>query len=242
MALIKMTAIVDAISGKIQGTVFARNKGGAYARGRGVVTNPRTPEQMRVRSIFATVSSSWRNLSEVQISDWNELADETTYQNRLGDSRKYTGKALYQKVNQNRQLMGLGLLSNAPNFTELIGVMSATGSFSLDGDDLSIVFHADLVAELTATPSSGFVLTATPPVGKGMNYVENRARDLVTKIGLDGNEVKEEDFAASAQELGAMYQARFGTPDEEERIVLALTPVNEYGQKGVRFPFILNFQ
>lgn len=237
-----MTAIVDAISGKIQGTVFARNKGGAYARGRGVVTNPRTPEQMRVRSIFATVSSSWRNLTEVQISDWNELADETTYQNRLGDSRNYTGKALYQKVNQNRLLMGLGLLLAAPNFTEVIGVLNASGSFSLDGDDLSIAFSADLVAELTSTPSAGFVLTATPPVGKGMNYVENRARDLVTKIGLTGDVVSEEDFAASAEELGQMYQARFGTPDEEERIVIALTPVNEYGQKGVRFPFILNFQ
>lgn len=242
MALIKMTAIVDAISGKIQGTVFARNKGGAYARGRGVVTNPRTPEQMRVRSIFATVSSSWRNLTGVQISDWNELADETTYQNRLGDSRNYTGKALYQKVNQNRLLMGLSLLSAAPDFTELIGVMTASGSFSLDGDDLSIAFSADLVAELTATPSAGFVLSSTPPMSVGQKYVKNRIRELVTKIGLTGDTVTEIDFAASADELGAMYQARFGTPAEEQAIVIELTPVNEYGQKGVGFPVVLGFQ
>lgn len=237
-----MTAIVDAISGKIQGTVFARNKGGAYARGRGVVTNPRTPEQMRVRSIFATVSSSWRNLTGVQISDWNELADETTYQNRLGDSRNYTGKALYQKVNQNRLLMGLSLLSAAPDFTELIGVMTASGSFSLDGDDLSIAFSADLVAELTATPSAGFVLSSTPPMSVGQKYVKNRIRELVTKIGLTGDTVTEIDFAASADELGAMYQARFGTPAEEQAIVIELTPVNEYGQKGVGFPVVLGFQ
>lgn len=242
MALIKMTAIVDAISGKIQGTVFARNKGGAYARGRGVVTNPRTPEQMRVRSIFATVSASWRNLTEIQISDWNELASETTYQNRLGDSRNYTGKALYQKINQNRQLMGLGLLSNAPSFTELIGVMSASGSFSLNGDDLSIAFNADLVAELTSTPSAGFVLSCSPPMHKGMKYVKNKIRELVTKIGLTGDNVKEEDFATDAEELGAMYQAKFGTPAENEVIVIELTPVNEYGQKGVGFPVILGFQ
>lgn len=242
MALIKMTAIVDAISGKIQGTVFARNKGGAYARGRGVVTNPRTPAQMRVRSIFATVSSSWRNLTEVQVSDWNELADETTYQNRLGDSRTYTGKALYQRVNQNRLLMGLTLLPVAPNFGEVIGVLNASGSFSLANDVLSVSFEADLVDALTATPSAGFVLTATPPVGKGMNYVDNRARDLVTKIGLTGDEIDETDFATDAAALGAVYQARFGTPGQDERIVLALTPVNEYGQKGVPFKFILNFQ
>ena len=97
MALIKTTAIVDAISGKIQGTVFARNKGGAYARGRGVVTNPRSAAQMRVRSMFAAVSQAWRTLTQIQVQDWNTLASETTYQNRLGDSRNYTGKALFKK-------------------------------------------------------------------------------------------------------------------------------------------------
>lgn len=242
MALIKMTAIVDAISGKIQGTVFARNKGGAYARGRGVVTNPRTPEQMRVRSIFASVSSSWRTLTEVQVSDWNELADETTYQNRLGDSRNYTGKALYQKVNQNRLLMGLGLLLVAPSFGEIVGVLNAAGSFSLTGNDLSIQFDADLVGQLPSAPSSGFVLSATPPIGKGMRYVENRMRDLVTEIGLVGDAISEEDFAATAADLGALYQARFGIPDQGEDIVMALTPVNEFGQKGVPFKFKVDFQ
>lgn len=242
MALIKMTAIVDAISGKIQGTVFARNKGGAYARGRGVVTNPRTPNQLRVRSIFATVSSNWRNLTGEQVSRWNELADETTYQNRLGDSRNYTGKALYQKINQNRLLMGLGLLAWAPSFGELIGVLNASGSFSIAGDDLSIAFDADLVATLTATPSSGFVLTATPPIKKGMSYVENRMRDLVTEIGLTGDAISEEDFAATAADLGALYQARFGIPAQDEDIVMALTPVNEFGQKGVPFQFKVAFQ
>src|SRR5699024_1734181 len=110
MALIKMTAIVDAISGKIQGTAVARDKGGAYARGRGVVTNPRSEAQMRVRSMFGAVSASWRSLSQTQRAGWNALASETTYQNRLGDTRNYTGKALFQKVNQNRLLQEESIL------------------------------------------------------------------------------------------------------------------------------------
>lgn len=242
MALIKTTAIVDAISGKIQGTVFARNKGGAYARGRGVVTNPRSAAQMRVRSMFGAVSASWRSLSPEQIAGWNALASETTYQNRLGDTRHYTGKALFQKINQNRLLQAEDILKNAPEFGELVGVVSATGSMSVTGSDLSINFNAILADMLPADPSSGFALSATPPLRPSTNYVKNMLRGLDLKVGLTGNSVDETDFAADADALGALYASKFGLPKANEKIVLALRPINENGQKGTEFVFEVNFQ
>lgn len=242
MALIKTTAIVDAISGKIQGTVFARNKGGAYARGRGVVTNPRSEAQMRVRSMFGAVSASWRSLSQTQIAGWNALASQTTYQNRLGDTRNYTGKALFQKVNQNRLLQEESILKDAPEFGELVGVVNATGSMVLTGSDLSINFNALLADILPTTPSSGFSLLATPPVKASKKYVKNQLRELDFALGLSGDSIDESDFATDADALGALYASKFGLPNADERIVLALKPINEYGQKGVDYVFDVNFQ
>lgn len=242
MALIKMTAIVDAISGKIQGTVFARNKGGAYARGRGVVTNPRTPEQMRVRSIFGTVSASWRNLSVAQISDWDNLASETTYQNRLGDTRNYSGKALFQKVNQNRILAGYDLLKDAPNFADLIGISYASGTGISEEGTVSIGIQAGLAADPVANNvNAGFILSATGPVNQGTKFVKNRLRDFLTILDLEKNVIDTEDFAVDEEALGALYTAKYGIPEPGERVAMALTPVNDLGQKGAPFVFFIDF-
>ena len=242
MALIKTTAIIDAISGKIQGSVFARNKGGAYVRGRGVVTNPRTPEQMRVRSIFGTVSGSWRNLSQVQIADWDLLANETTYQNRLGDSRTYSGKALFQKVNQNRLLLGYELMKDAPNFADLIGIAFANGTGQNDEGTISINIDAGLAADPVANEvNAGFILSATGPINHGIKFVKNRLRDFLTVLDLEKNFVDTEDFATDEIELGALYAAKFGTPEPGERVAMALTAVNDLGQKGAPFIFYIDF-
>ena len=197
---------------------------------------------MRVRSMFAAVSQAWRTLTQIQVQDWNTLASETTYQNRLGDSRNYTGKALFQKVNQNRELIELGILKNAPNFVELPGILAGEGSIEREDGDLSITFGASLVDTLTNEVNSGFILSATPPIGVGTKYVKNRLRDLTFAIGLTGDTINQSDFADSSEALGEMYQNKFGTPEEGEKIVIALTPVNVLGQKGVPYPIELNFQ
>ena len=54
---IKYSALVMGVSGKLNGSVGATNKGGAYLRNKGVVSNPNTPAQAAVRSRFGSLSS-----------------------------------------------------------------------------------------------------------------------------------------------------------------------------------------
>lgn len=107
MALIKTSALVSDISGKVGGNVFARNRAGAYVRQFTKPTNPNTPAQAGVRGIFGTNASAWRDLSAAQKQSFNEAAPNYPYTNRMGETAYYSGQGLYSRVNTLAMLSGL---------------------------------------------------------------------------------------------------------------------------------------
>lgn len=62
------------LSGKLGGTVYARNKGGYYVRSYAVPTNPKTVAQSAARSTFAGALTAWHSLTEAEKSAWNSFA------------------------------------------------------------------------------------------------------------------------------------------------------------------------
>ena len=56
MALLVPGAVVSVLSGKIGGTVFARNRGGAYARAYAIPTRVTSDLAMSVKAAFAAAS------------------------------------------------------------------------------------------------------------------------------------------------------------------------------------------
>lgn len=62
------------LSGKLGGSVFARNKGGAYARVYTIPINPRSEGQLNVRNGWASAVTSYHALSDVDKAQWNLFA------------------------------------------------------------------------------------------------------------------------------------------------------------------------
>lgn len=62
------------LSGKMGGLVFARNKGGAYARAYVIPLNPRSLGQLEVRNGWASAVTSWHSLDDSTKSQWNMFA------------------------------------------------------------------------------------------------------------------------------------------------------------------------
>ena len=58
MALIKTGPAVAVISGSVGGTVFSRNKGGAYMRNRSIPVNPQSAAQVVVRAAMAFLTAA----------------------------------------------------------------------------------------------------------------------------------------------------------------------------------------
>ncbi len=68
MAKIKMTAIVADIRNKLNGTVFAKNRGGAYMRTKVTPVNRQTSDQSTVRNRLGSFAQGFRGLTQDQIT------------------------------------------------------------------------------------------------------------------------------------------------------------------------------
>ena len=97
----KFGAIIVDGSGKTNGHVATKNRNGNALRTKIKPSNKRSESQMRTRALFSTIAGMWNSLTVEQVLAWNAAAENATYSNAFGDKKKYTGRALFQKVNIN---------------------------------------------------------------------------------------------------------------------------------------------
>ena len=212
MALIKLTAIVDNISGKLNGTVFAKNKGGHYMRSKSKPTNPRTAQQMAVRGAFGAISAAWRSLPEAARNAWNEIASDFPYINKLGDSKVLSGFALHQKLNRNIGLVG-GAALQYPPAPEGVGTIS---EITPDFDVARLRFTGAGLSQ--PGQSNKVVVYATPAISPGVSNFQNRLRQI---------KVADFDDLATAIDFTSDYSSLFGAPVVGQKIGIAVRVINE---------------
>lgn len=127
MAKIKLTAFMDGISGKVNGTVFSSNRGGAYARSKG--KGPRfkagsdlsdtvnvlgseptiqtgSPQGQSI-SILTSISRLWRTLDGNARIAWNNAVEDWKRADVFGDMRVPSGSQLFTRLNATQQNMAL---------------------------------------------------------------------------------------------------------------------------------------
>lgn len=91
--------IISDASGSLGGATFSRNKGGQFIRARVVGTNPNTALQVAQRSQFATIAATWRTLTDAQRTAWEAATPYFPYQDKLGQTKNYSGAQLYAALN-----------------------------------------------------------------------------------------------------------------------------------------------
>lgn len=89
------------MSGRVEGVVHARNKGGSYVRRMSIPVNAATTFQQGVRNALAAASSAWRDLSASDQAAWVAWASTHPVINRLGAAILLTGQQAYVQANRN---------------------------------------------------------------------------------------------------------------------------------------------
>lgn len=223
MALIKLTAFLDNVSGKLNGTVFARNKGGAYVRSKSNPTNPQTAKQSAVRSIFSGIQQSWRGLTVEQRAAWEASTDDYPYQNRLGDQKKYSGAQLFSKLNLNLASIGL----NQIDTPRLPVALELPTSIAVDVTVGEESFEVRGLFPGSADSDTIFAVFATESSSAGRRNLKTRLR----KVGV----VNASSLSGGAN-LWSQYIAVFGLPVVGSNIGVELRPVQALtGQGGAPF-------
>lgn len=193
---------VSAISGKVSGTVYARNKGGAYARNFAVPTNPNTQAQLDARDRLTQMSNEWRALAQAVQDAWAAWALTHPILDRLGAAIKLSAHGAFVKININRDLAGdataHGTIPADPTFVAAI----IDNSTALDADISDNVIEIALGAGALADQI--LAIFASPAVSAGVNNTLAAER-LVEVHTLTAGEITAVKF-----DIRAAWAARFG--------------------------------
>ncbi len=213
MAKVKFGMMMTDASGKLGGHVFAKNRGGSYVRTKGIPTNPQTSAQMGIRGIFASITSAWSSLTDAQRATWKNFVSDYARTDIFGDLRNPSGKALFQRLNQNRAISGQAVVDvcSSPQEVPFANVVDAGGSVATN------TFEIEYAGNLTG---SKVVIWATPQMSQGKSFVKNDLRQLLSTDGAN----------ASTVNIYAAYVAKFGTPVLGANISVGIRVINTNGQ------------
>lgn len=193
---------VAAISGSIGGTVFSRNRGGAYMRVRAIPVDPNTSFQQNARARLATASQDWQGLSTANRQAWLEWARQNPNTDALGQQFTMSGQQAYVGLNARLAAASASSISVPP----IIPAPDAFTSIVQDGDigagDVDFTFAAALESG-NQVMLFGAILNSP-----GIKYVRNLFR-LVAFSAVD---------QATPWDNEADLEARLGTLTVDQTI------------------------
>jgi hypothetical protein len=228
MAKVQFGSGVAYISGRVAGTVHARNKGGSYIRRFSVPVNPATTFQQNVRNALASSSAAWRNLTPTQQTAWQAWAATHPIIDRLGAAITLSGQQAYVALTQNAFNNGDGVA-----FYD-VPPPSPVYEFPFEGDFAVVAASGGptLTIGQTVQPAADtqvFVF-ASPPVSAGVTFVKEKVKFLgpITVLAATAVPV--------AVDVRAMWETRFGTFGAsliDKKIVFGLRTYNNGQLSGL---------
>jgi hypothetical protein len=197
MALLVPGPLVSVLSGKVGGTVFARNRGGAYARAYAIPTRVTSTEAQYIKAAFTAASRGYANLTTGAIAAWDQYGAENPVSNRIGQLITLKGQSWYVGCNARLIRSGdtpIGLPPILPS--PVIALASAAACDVSDGTaEIAIAAHPD-------DASIKVLVYAARSVSAGKRYVDNLYTGVyISNAGDSGTTL---DF-------GTELQAKLGT-------------------------------
>lgn len=222
MAKVLFTAVVADMRNKLNGTVFSKNRYGAYTRTKVTPVNPQSADQQLVRGRFGARSAAWRGLTDSQRQSWIDGASSFPVFDIFGNSKILSGQALYNKLNLNLAQAGQAAIATCPAAVAIQSLVSM--AVTADVSDATV----ELTAGIAAVPA-GFtaIVFATPGYGAGISFVKNKFRFLTTIAA---------GISLGAADYGPEWTTKFGSLVAGQKLSLFMFLVsNTTGQAGVPF-------
>lgn len=110
MALIRLGAMLTDISGKIGGQTFGTSASGSYVKNSGTPRKSITLAQRSKMALMGTTAQRWRALSDAQRAVFNAASPDYPYLNRVGETKYYSGYAIYCQLINNLSLSVFSLV------------------------------------------------------------------------------------------------------------------------------------
>lgn len=209
-------ALVVAGSGKINGWVASKNRGGAYFRTKVTPLNPSTTAQQNARGILGSLSTQWSQLTEAERLSFNNAVADFAKTDIFGDIRNPSGINLYVKLNSNLINTGQAQITAAPAKEEFI--FSAIVTVGMD-----VSLQSTVVTLANSDNTGNKVLAfATPTLSNGTSFVKNRLRSIGSAT-----------ISGATITLTSRYTSKYGAFALGANIVAGFRIISATGQASV---------
>jgi hypothetical protein len=211
MTKILYSGLVSDQRGKLNGTIFSKNRTGNILKNFASPRNPQSGTQQPNRANWQYIVKYWGSLETIQRASWSDLAANVTWHDKLGTAFHPTGQMLYLYCNQNLFVINQPMLSAAvaPVAHTLISSCSISQNHSgAWGARLSFL-------PSPVNPNIYYRLSATPALSPGITY----AKKYFRQIGILAPAV------ASPIDITTMYLSIFPVPVSGRKIFIKLQPV-----------------
>ena len=212
MAKIKFGAFLVDMRGKVNGTVFSKNRGGAYARTKVTPSNPQTSAQNLVRSRLTGFSQGWRALSQAARDAWNSAVASFPRTNVFGDAKILSGHQLYIGLNSQLAAAGQTAITAPPLPTGAPAITSITPTAAETLQVFTLAYNPDPVPADTS-----LIVEATEQVSPGKSNLNSLYRQIEVVAAA----------AASPADIAASYIAKFGALVAGQKIGIRTRFVND---------------
>ena len=173
MALIKLGALAQDVRGSLNGSVFSRNRGGAYVRSKVSPLQPVSEWSSAVRAVFKALAQRWSSVLEPgQRSGWEAFAAVHPFVNVFGDQVLLSGIAMYESCNMATVLCAEDAIDDAPLMFSIedLGTLNLTATVTGNVPTLGVGIGRVLTGE-----EAGYVF-ATPPLSGGRSVQRSDLR------------------------------------------------------------------
>lgn len=165
---------VAEVRGSIGGTVYSRNRYGAYMRWRAKPTVSVTDEALAAKARFTQMTQAWQGLTAAQRLSWNQWANATPVSGALGEQQILTGHVAYVGINCRLDCLAVAPIT-APPITPApvpLGSLGITPNATLGTCNLAFT-----PTPLGAAERIWILATQQPSAGK--TWVENLFKGLI---------------------------------------------------------------
>ena len=202
-------------TGKLGVTVTFKGRNGMVRRWKAIPKNPRTADQLAVRTRLASQVAAYDQLTDAQQAAWVAAGAQFQSRSSLGQSGPLTGCQLFTKVNCALLAIGQDTVTDPPA-KPLLAVLPIDGlQITNTGGTVAIRLHT------VAAPPEGTMLRACAPENSGV-----RRGSAYRLLGTLPSPV------AQYIDITSLYTTRFGVPPVGKRVFVSVN-ANMDGYEGI---------
>ena len=212
MAKIQYSAVVGDARNKAGGVVFTKGRFGAVARRKVSPVQPRSNDQMAVRSSLTSLSKAWSGaaLDDTKRAAWRAFAAANPVKDVFGNTVTLTGHQMFVRLNRNLDTFSLPRIYTPPTSLACGGPVSLSVTAEAGTPDVLTI-----TAGTNPAGSEGALVEAAAQQSPGRTFIGSRYRVIMATL------------TASPWDAKAAYTAKFGALVAGKKIPIRVSYITQ---------------